>query len=61
MSHHDEGKYVTGDYTSAEITVQMLRRKINMLEDELRNKDERIETLETALNERSVQMKGMKR
>jgi hypothetical protein len=32
-----------------------------MLEDELRNKDERIETLETALNERSVQMKGMKR
>ena len=34
MSHHDEGKHVTGDYTSAEITEQMLRRKIHRLETE---------------------------
>jgi hypothetical protein len=34
MSHHDEGKHVTGDYTSAEITEQMLRRKTDRLETE---------------------------
>jgi hypothetical protein len=34
MPHHGEGPYVTGDYTSAEITERMLRRKINRLEKE---------------------------
>ena len=34
MSHHGEGSYVTGDYTSAEVTNRMLRRKNDRLEIE---------------------------
>lgn len=46
MSHHDEGKHVTGDYTSAEITERMLRRKIDRLERENAELVEALEELE---------------